>query len=120
MPSAISPNPRAGSAPPDELDRLLDYDNAVDDFLRDLPIGEGDQTNTTSADQQPRDEDQEVRVKKKRAPVPKLDENRWSELMGNARKVSNVVQTSIPGRYTQTAQNREDPSQIPWKRARVL
>ena len=76
MPSAVSPNPRAGSAPPDELDRLLDYDNAVDDFLRDLPIDNGDQANNTTTDQQARDEDQEVQVKKKRAPVPKLDENR--------------------------------------------
>lgn len=76
MPSAASPNPRAGSAPPDELDRLLDYDNAVDDFLRDLPIGNADQAHTTSVEQQPRDEDQEVQVRKKRAPVPKLDENR--------------------------------------------
>ncbi|KAK4620837.1 Chromosome segregation in meiosis protein 3 [Fulvia fulva] len=76
MPSAVSPNPRAGSAPPDELDHLLDYDNAVDDFLRDLPMGNGDQTNTANGDEQPRDEDQEVQVKKKRAPVPKLDEHR--------------------------------------------
>ncbi|EME41829.1 hypothetical protein DOTSEDRAFT_55546 [Dothistroma septosporum NZE10] len=76
MPSAVPSIPRAGPAPPDELDRLLDYDNAVDDFLRDLPIGEGEQADTTSTDQQPRDEDQEVQVRKKRAPVPKLDENR--------------------------------------------
>lgn len=74
MPSAISPNPRAGSAQPDELDRLLDYDDAVEDFLNDVPIRGND---TATAEQPPRDEDQEVQVKKKRAPVPKLDENRY-------------------------------------------
>lgn len=74
MPSATSPNPRAGSAPPDELDRLLDYDNAVEDFLRDIPVGNlNDQTTT---EQPPVDDDQEVQVKKKRRPNPKLDENR--------------------------------------------
>ena len=77
MPSAVSPNPRAGSQPPpDDLDNLLDYDNAVEDFLRDLPVGNDNQNSNAAAAEPPRDEDQEVQVKKKRAPVPKLDENR--------------------------------------------
>ncbi|KAF2167905.1 hypothetical protein M409DRAFT_53854 [Zasmidium cellare ATCC 36951] len=76
MPSAASPNPRAGSAQLDELDRLLDYDNAVEDFMRDIPIGNNDQNNQTTAEQPAVDDDQEVQVKKKRKPVPKLDENR--------------------------------------------
>ncbi|KXS95789.1 hypothetical protein AC578_6442 [Pseudocercospora eumusae] len=74
MPSAVSPNPRAGSAQPDELDRLLDYDAAVDDFLNDIPVRGNEQNAAT--EEQPRDEDQEVQVKKKRQPIPKLDENR--------------------------------------------
>ena len=75
MPSAIPPNHRAGSAPPDDLDRLLEDDNAVEDFFRDLP---GEVQNSRSAqNEQARDEDQEVQVKKKRVPIPKLDENRY-------------------------------------------
>lgn len=62
----------------DDLDKLLDYDNAVDDFLNDIPVGNSKHDNTqyAVAPEQFRDEDQEVQVKKKRAPVPKLDENR--------------------------------------------
>lgn len=62
----------------DDLDKLLDFDNAVDDFLKDIPIRESnnDSNQYAAATEQPRDEDQEVQVKKKRAPVPKLDENR--------------------------------------------
>ncbi|KAF7187804.1 Chromosome segregation in meiosis protein 3 [Pseudocercospora fuligena] len=74
MPSAVSPNPRAGAAQPDELDRLLDYDAAVEDFLNDIPVRGNEQNAAT--EEQPRDEDQEVQVKKKRQPIPKLDENR--------------------------------------------
>lgn len=77
MPSAVSPNPRAGSGQPDELDRLLEDDNAVEDFFRDLP-GEV-QNNSTAQNEPARDEDQEVLVKKKRVPIPKLDENRCVE-----------------------------------------
>lgn len=80
MPAATSPNPnqlRAGSHPPDDLDRLLDYDNAVEDFLRDIPVGNGEGGNVGGpGPQTARDEDQEVQVKKKRKPLPKLDENR--------------------------------------------
>ncbi|KAK4495736.1 hypothetical protein PRZ48_013004 [Zasmidium cellare] len=76
MPSAASPNPRAGSAQPDELDRLLDYDNAVENFMRDMPIGNDNQNNQATTEQPAVDDDQEVQVKKKRKPVPKLDENR--------------------------------------------
>lgn len=77
MPSTVSPNPRAGSPAPDELDRLLDYDNAVEDFLRDIPVGQNDQNNSAPAEQPAVDDDQEVQVKKKRRPIPKLDENRY-------------------------------------------
>lgn len=75
MPSAVSPNPRAGGAPPDALDNLLDYDAAVEDFMNDIPIHNTEQ-NATTTDNQTRDEDQEVQVKKKRQPIPKLDDNR--------------------------------------------
>ncbi|USW55518.1 Putative chromosome segregation in meiosis protein [Septoria linicola] len=74
MPSAVSPNPRAEPARRDELDRLLDDDNAIEEFFQDLPQDNG--TSDAAQQQQARDEDQEVHVKKKRVPIPKLDENR--------------------------------------------
>lgn len=63
----------------DDLDKLLDFDDAVEDFLNDIPARDTNSTNNqnNTAQDQPRDEDQEVQVKKKRAPVPKLDENRY-------------------------------------------
>lgn len=74
MPSAASPNPRAGSAPPDDLDALFNYDDAVEDFLKDLPL---DKHSTHAAPQEStKNIDEEVIVKKKRKPVPKLDESR--------------------------------------------
>ncbi|CZT16071.1 uncharacterized protein RCC_01911 [Ramularia collo-cygni] len=62
----------------DDLDRLLDFDGAVEDFLNDVPVRDSNANSNqnTAAQEQARDEDQEVQVKKKRAPVPKLDENR--------------------------------------------
>lgn len=74
MPSAVSPNLRAGSAQPDELDRLLEDDQAIEDFFNDLPREV--QSSRTAQNEQGRDEDQEVQIKKKRVPIPKLDENR--------------------------------------------
>ncbi|SMR50014.1 unnamed protein product [Zymoseptoria tritici ST99CH_3D1] len=81
MAYAASPNANAGATTNDELDRLLDMDNAVDDFLNDIGVRAGEQGNTRATEPAARDEDQEVQVKKKRNPVPKLDENR---LLSNA------------------------------------
>jgi replication fork protection complex subunit Csm3/Swi3 len=75
MPATTSSPQHTGSAAPDELDRILDYDDAVNDFLQDLPLRETGQNDAPARDQNPPDEDQEVQVKKKRKPVPKLDEN---------------------------------------------
>lgn len=75
MPSAVSPNPRAGPAGPNA------FDDAVDEFLKDLPI-DNDTQNSTAAREPAKDIDEEVVVKKKRKPVPKLDENRLSSQDG--------------------------------------
>ncbi len=75
MPSAVSPNARAGPAAPDDLDNLFNYDDAVEDFLKDLPIEKNQQNNTTTTQEPSKNIDEEIRVKKKRKPVPKLDEN---------------------------------------------
>ena len=77
MPAAVSPNARAGSAGPDDLDNLLDYDGAVQDFWKDLP----DARNGNAQDavnEAPKDMDEEVRVTKKRKPNPKLDDARYA------------------------------------------
>lgn len=75
MPAAVSPDRGTSFDQPDDLDRLLDLDNAVEDFMRDMPQGSEDHDTANQNETRP-DEDQEVQVKKKRTPVPKLDENR--------------------------------------------
>lgn len=84
--------PVAIASGPDELDRLLDYDNAVEDFLRDVPVGNGtDHEQSANMPKEIRDEDQEIQVRKKRAPVPKLDEDRWElNIQDNYRTDSNL------------------------------
>ena len=76
MPTAISPNPRAGSAAPDDLDKLFNYDDAVDDFLKDLPLNNDNQNSNTAPQGTAKNIDEEVIVRKKRRPNPKLDDNR--------------------------------------------
>ena len=74
MPSAIDANPRAA---PVDIDNLFNYDDAVEDFLKDLPLDKETTSNTTTAGQEPtKDIDEEITVKKKRKPNPKLDETR--------------------------------------------
>ena len=73
MPSAVAPNQRATS--PKSHDRP-NYDQEVDDFMRDLDF-DNNTANTNPAPQEPaKDIDEEVQVKKKRKPNPKLDETR--------------------------------------------
>lgn len=75
MSAAVSPSVRAGSAPPDDLDNLLDYDGAVQDFWKDLPDANGGNANNAGAEPA-KDIDEEVKVTKKRKPNPKLDDTR--------------------------------------------
>ena len=82
MPLAIATNVQADPSAPDDLDNLFNYDDAVEDFLQDLPIGK-DQQNNNSAPQEPaKNIDEEITVKKKRKPVPKLDEARLLSQQG--------------------------------------
>lgn len=89
MPSAVSPNPRARSTAPDDPDNFFNYDAVVDDFLKDLPINNDTQENTTTA-RPAKDIDEEITVKKKRKPVPKLDADRLLSQNGlpRLRKIS--------------------------------
>jgi len=71
MPAATSDQ----SAGRDDLDNLLDYDGAVEDFWKDLPDTNGGNANDTNNAAQPEmDMDEEVKVTKKRKPNPKLDQ----------------------------------------------
>jgi hypothetical protein len=69
MPAAASPHYRGSSAGPDDLDNLLDYDGAVEDFWKDLPETNVDNANETN--------NAPVKVAKKRKPNPKLDQDRY-------------------------------------------
>ncbi|KAK0840921.1 chromosome segregation in meiosis-related protein [Friedmanniomyces endolithicus] len=64
MPSAVSPPAVA---------EPTNYDRDVDDFLRDLPLN-NDAPLTTTTTAPPADPDAEIKIRKKRAPVLKLDE----------------------------------------------
>ena len=82
MPSAVSPNPRAGSAAPDDVDNLFNYDDAVEDFLKDLPIDKSHSNDNFTAQEPAKNIDEEITVKKKRKRVPKLDEARLTSQAG--------------------------------------
>jgi len=76
MPSAALPNPRAEFDEPDDLDNIFsnDYDTAVNDFLQDIPINNTSSANNVLLNPAPaKDIDEEITVKRKRAPNPKLD-----------------------------------------------
>lgn len=75
MPAPTSPEHRGGAAAHDDLDNLLDYDEAVDDFWKDLPDTNG--SNTNNAPEAQKDMDEEVKMTKKRKPNPKLDQDRY-------------------------------------------
>lgn len=76
MPSAESPHRDNSAGGQDDLDNLLDFDGAVEDFWKDLPDTNGDNANTNNAPQDEKDIDEEVKVTKKRKPNPKLDQDR--------------------------------------------
>jgi len=71
MPAATSDQ----AAGRDDLDNLLDYDGAVDDFWKDLPETTGNVNDTAQPEM---DMDEEVKVTKKRKPNPKLDQELYA------------------------------------------
>lgn len=87
MSSVAAKYQRAGSTGPDDLDNLFNYDNAVEDFLKDLPNGDNnnnDPPDTAGASKRQADNDEldkEIKEVKKRKPVPKLDEDRFVDLI---------------------------------------
>jgi replication fork protection complex subunit Csm3/Swi3 len=61
----------------DELDRIIDYEDTVQDFMKDLPLPENPNVGANGGPQrETRDEDQEIQIKRKRNAIPKLDEDR--------------------------------------------
>lgn len=73
MPSAIAAGQQAAS--PNRHGRP-NYDDAVDDFMRDLELDNDTNNPPAPAQDAPKDIDEEVQVRKKRKPNPKLDEAR--------------------------------------------
>ena len=72
---ASSPQAEAGVVR--DADHQFDYDAAVDDFLRDIPVNDADNGFPAApAPAEAKDMDEEVKIRKKRLPVPKLDEDR--------------------------------------------
>jgi hypothetical protein len=76
MPAATTSYQMDAPAGPDDLDNLLDYDGAVEDFWKDMPEANGDNANETNNAPE-KDMDEEVKVAKKRKPNPKLDQDRY-------------------------------------------
>ncbi|KAH9844863.1 Swi3-domain-containing protein [Teratosphaeria destructans] len=88
MPSAAAAppplNPGVGDAELDELDALFNepsnnYDRAVHDFMRDMPIDGQENANLnqnpSAGEKSTDDPDAEIKIRKQRKPNPKLDEN---------------------------------------------
>lgn len=124
MPSAVIPSPRAASADRDDLDNLFNYDDAVDDFLKDLnpnadSNGNDDSGNARGGLDTSKDMDEEIKVTRRRAPAPKLDDNRYA--MVTARQPPTVckadlfMQHSLPSRNTQASSHKQNPPQVPWQ-----
>ena len=76
MSIATSRARQAAAEAPDELDQLLDYDDAIEDFMKDIAATEPVQPQERTTNTKPLDEDQEVQVKHQRRPITKLDEDR--------------------------------------------
>ena len=75
--AALTSRDRGEVSPePDDLDNLLDYDGAVEDFWKDMPEANADNANGSNNAPE-KDMDEEVKVTKKRKPNPKLDQDRY-------------------------------------------
>lgn len=92
MPTAAAPNPRAASAVAEEHANNTNFDQDVDDFWRDLPVG--NEASNDNAAQPAKDVDEEIKVRKKRMPVPKLDETRILSDAG-VPKLRKIAQTKL-------------------------
>lgn len=75
MPSAIRPDAARNENGRDDLDNLFDYDDAVEEFLKDLPLDKNSSNDNPAATSPKKDIDEEITIRKKRKPIPKLDEN---------------------------------------------
>lgn len=103
MPTAVSPNPRAGASAPDDLDNLLDFDNAVQEFWRDLPDANNNSNSNDTTAQPTKDIDEEVKLTKKRKPNPKLDDARYVSKLPLQDAAADTIKPTLRRRHTQTA-----------------
>lgn len=111
MAAATSSGQQGGAAAPDDLDNLLDYDEAVDDFWKDLPQNNGDNANNAAEPQ--RDMDEEVKMAKKRKPNPKLDQDRYARRNRSAPSPqTDILQTSFKRWHTKASQNCKRQAEV--------
>ena len=106
----------------DELDDLFDYD--VGDVFRNVDTNIDVSTPQKSVTKIEGREnlaglgiDQEIKVIKKRAPVPKLDENRFLTISLSVVLIANLAQTARSIRYSKTTANCERSSKVQRQRA---
>lgn len=92
MPSATTTNPTTSSY--DENGFTTYFDDAVEDFLKDLPLDKdnasANRSNARAEDSTTKDIDEEVRIKRARRPTAKLDDTRLLSSNGipRLRKIS--------------------------------
>lgn len=73
-----------GDAPADDLDNLFDYHVDLENVFRDVDVNMDMPGGKQSAQSEPKVNrpelgiDEEVKITRKRQPVPKLDEDRWA------------------------------------------
>lgn len=90
MPAPVVDQPAAPAAG-DELDDLLDYDFTLDDIFKDVNTNmqaPKEATKTSKANNSNKPDslgiDEEIKIERKRAPIPKLDEARSTIYCGFA------------------------------------
>lgn len=111
MAAARSSEQQGGAAAPDDLDNLLDYDEAVDDFWKDLPQNNGDNANNAAEPQN--DMDEEVKMTKKRKPNPKLDQDRYVRSNRSVQTApTDTLQTPFKRRRTKASQNCKGQAEV--------
>lgn len=80
MPSAVAPNPRAGT--PDDLDELFNFDAGIDEVANQGDSRTANEDDLQSASRfaqrtEASNVDEEIVVTKRRQPIAKLDETRY-------------------------------------------
>ena len=124
MAAVTAQQPTAPSA--DELDEIFNYDLNVDDVFRDVDTNMRAPPRANN-DTQPGNQtngdvlgiDEQIKVAKKRAPIPKLDEARYviRYLKHHSHNLLRARQAPLSSRYSQAKAQRQGEAQIQGKRS---